>query len=186
MPQKREVFTYFVALLTPMPAQRMRKHSFHIFQLSCLCLTANMRKLPSVKLQGVDSSCPRCRLDGVIMPAQSYFSNFEGSVAVCTTVACPDKCREAEASFRAEMLHVSLVDSHAKASFRKFFSSTHKSLKSKSVPVARSLTSSVSSTEWLQFKRSAVKCLTTVLFATTTSSDITGTAEESRQSTYIE
>ena len=48
-----------ISLLTPMPELRMRKNLFNIFQLSCLCLTYDAPDLPSVNLQGIDTSDPR-------------------------------------------------------------------------------------------------------------------------------
>ena len=86
-----ETFTDMIELLTPMPELRSRRHLFYLFQLSCLCLTSQIPRLPAVKFQGVDSGDPRCRLSGVILPAQSYLANVVGSVAVCTTEAYLDK-----------------------------------------------------------------------------------------------
>ena len=90
-----------VALLTPMRELRMRKHLFHIFQLSCFCLTANIPELATVKDWAVDNKDHRCRLAEVIMPSQSYFSNVAGSVAVCITEACLDQYRELDDSFNS-------------------------------------------------------------------------------------
>ena len=82
-----EVFTDMVVTLMGMPELKMRKHLFHLFQLSCLCLTSKSSELPAVKFSGVDCSEPRSRLFDVIMPAQSYLANVSGAVAACTTEA---------------------------------------------------------------------------------------------------
>ena len=57
-----EVFTDMVVTLMGMPELKMRKHLFHLFQLSCLCLTSKSPELPAVKFSGVDCSEPRSRL----------------------------------------------------------------------------------------------------------------------------
>ena len=76
-----------VATLMGMPELKMCKHLFHIFQLSCLCLTSKMPELPAIKFSGVDCNESCSRLFDVIMPAQSYLANMSSAVAACTTEA---------------------------------------------------------------------------------------------------
>ena len=51
-----EAITDIIELLTPMSELRTRKNFFYIYQLSCLCLTAQLSDLPVVKFQGVKQS----------------------------------------------------------------------------------------------------------------------------------
>ena len=94
-----EVFTDMVVTLMGMPELKMRKHLFHIFQLSCLCLTSKSPELPAVKFSGVDCSEPRSRLFDVIMPAQSYLANISSAVAACTTEASLGTFKDLELRF---------------------------------------------------------------------------------------
>ena len=70
-----EVITDVVSFLMELPEMRVRKHLFHIFRLSCLCLTSVSPELPGVKFPGVDCNDSRSRLFDVIIPAQSYLAN---------------------------------------------------------------------------------------------------------------
>ena len=155
-----ETFTDMIGLLTPMPELRSRRHLFHLFQLSCLCLTSQIPKLPAIKFQGVNSSDPRCRLSSVLLPAQSYLANVVGSVAVCTTEAYLEKYRELESRFISgnvagdPWVH---IDSFGKANFLKTLISAQKALKDKPRSASRSPSSSVSSTGCQRRNRSPIK-----------------------------
>ena len=95
-----EVIIDVVSFLMELPEMRVRKHLFHIFQLSCLRLTSISPELPAVKLPGVDSSDPRSRVFDVIMPAQSYLANVADSVSICTTEASLSIYKDLEARFQ--------------------------------------------------------------------------------------
>ena len=82
-----------------MPELKLRKHSFYIFQLNCLCLTSKLPELPAIKFSGVDCNDPRSKLFDVIMPAQSYLANVANSVAVCTTEASLGTFKDLEFRF---------------------------------------------------------------------------------------
>ena len=169
-----ETFNDMVELLTPMPELRSRRHPFFLFQLSCLCLTSQMRNLPAVKCPGVDKSDLRCRLTDVIVPAQYYLSNVAGSVAVCTTESCLYKYRELESSFASGNVAGDfwvLIHSFGKANFPKTLISAQKALRDKPRSGKRSLTSSVSSTRGRSRNRSPNKNNKGVNFGTTSFSD---------------
>ena len=166
-----ETFTDMLELLTPMPELRSRRNLFFTFQLSCLCPTSQVPDLPAIKVQGVDSSDPRCRLSDVILPAQSYFSNVAGAVPVCTTEACLDKYREIESSFASGNVAGDpwvQVDSFGIANFQKTLISTL------GYPASASL---VSSTARRQLERSPEKNKKGVKFGASSFSDATVPAE---------
>ena len=69
MKDNPEVITDVVSFSMELHEMRSRKHLFHIFRLSCLCLTSVSPELPAVKFPGVDCSETHSRLFDVIMPA---------------------------------------------------------------------------------------------------------------------
>ena len=124
-----------VAFLMCMPELKLRKHLFYIFQLSCLCLTSKLPKLPAIKFSGVDCNDPRSRLFDVIMPAQSYLANVANSVAVCTTEASLDAFKDLEFRFSSGNVSGdpwSHADSFGKANLHQTLIAVYKAL-SKSV-----------------------------------------------------
>ena len=126
-----EVFTDMVAFLMSMPELKLRKHSFYVFQLSCLCLTSKLPELPAIKLSGVDCNDPRSRLFDVIMPAQSYLANVVNSVAVCTTEASLGTFKDLEFRFSSGNVPGdpwSHVDSFGKANLHKTLIAVYKAL----------------------------------------------------------
>ena len=74
-----------VDFLSKLPALRERKHVFHLFKLSCLCLTDMSPNLPLVTFGNVSTANPSCRSTDVILPVQSLLANLPQSVPVCTT-----------------------------------------------------------------------------------------------------
>ena len=144
-----EVITDMVALLMDMPELKMRKHLFHTFQLSCLCLTTKLPELPAVKFPGSDCSDPRSRLLDVIMPAQSNLANVADSVAACTIEASLGTFKDLEARFSGgnvagnPWVH---VDSFGKSNFHKALISVHEALV-KSMPPDLESASTTSSKE---------------------------------------
>ena len=126
-----EVFTDMVAFLMGMPELKLRKHFFYIFQLSCLCLTSKLPKLPAIKFSGVDCNDPRSRLFDVIMPAQSYLANVANSVAVCTTEASLGTFKDLEFRFSSGNVPGdtwSHVDSFGKANLHETLIAVYKAL----------------------------------------------------------
>ena len=131
-----------VATLIEMPELKMRKHLFHIFQLSCLCLTSKLPELPAV-----DCSEPRSRLFEVIMPAQSYLANVVSAVAVCTTEASLGTYKDLEFRFCRGNVSGdpwSHVDSFNRANIHKTLVAVYKAL-GRSVPPDAECASSSSS-----------------------------------------
>ena len=62
-----------------------RANLYHLFQLSCLCLTSSAPDLPHVVFGEVDTSKPHCRLTDVILPAQSFLNGVPDSIPVVTS-----------------------------------------------------------------------------------------------------
>ena len=75
------------AFLIGMPALTARPHLFHLFRLSCMCLTEASVPLPAIKFHNVDSSDSFCRLSDVLFPAQSYLAHVPGAIPYCVTEA---------------------------------------------------------------------------------------------------
>ena len=127
-----EVFLDMVDFLAPLPELRSRKHLFHLFQLSCLCLTEEGMELPPVKFQGVNSADPKSRLIDVILPAQSYLAQVPNSVTECISETSLMKYRELEDKCSRGIVagdpwvH---VDYFGRSHFQKILSTLFKSLK---------------------------------------------------------
>ena len=66
-----------------MPALTARSHLFHLFRLSCMCLTEASVPLPAIKFHTVDSSDSFCRLSDNSFPAQSYLAHNLGAIRHC-------------------------------------------------------------------------------------------------------
>ena len=79
-----------VAFLADYPALRTRPRIYHLFKLSCLCLTDSAPDLPAVTFGSIDSSCNDCRLSSVILPVQSSIVNVPGSVSLYTSDSALD------------------------------------------------------------------------------------------------
>ena len=155
-----EVIVDVVSFLKDLPEMRARKHLFHIFRLSCLCLTSNSPELPAVKFPGVDCSDPRCRLFDVIMPAQSYFANVADSVSICTTEASLSTYKDLEARFSSGNVAGdpwAHVDSFGKAGFHKVLTTLHKTLMKNTTPDCASNVGSSASGSGKQRKFSPAK-----------------------------
>ena len=88
-----------VTLLTGMPALYTRPHLFHLFRLSCVCLTEISTSLPAIKFHSADSSDVLCRLSDVLFPAQAYLAYVPGSVNDCVTEAALTRYHLLEAKF---------------------------------------------------------------------------------------
>ena len=88
-----------VTLLTGMPALYTRPHLFHLFRLSCMCLTEISTSLPAINIHSADSSSVRCRLSDVLFPAQAYLAYVPGSVNRCVTEAALTRYHLLEAKF---------------------------------------------------------------------------------------
>ena len=73
------------AFLIGMPALTARPHLFHLFRLSCMCLTEASVPLPAITFHTVDSSDSICRLSDVLFPAQSYSAHVPGAIPHCIT-----------------------------------------------------------------------------------------------------
>ena len=73
-----------VTYLTDLQILRSRPRIYHLFKLSCLCLTDVAPDLPAVTFGSVDSSRMDCRQSAVIKPVQSFIMNVPGSVGICT------------------------------------------------------------------------------------------------------
>ena len=73
------------AFLIRMPSLTARPHLFHLFRLSCMCLTEASVPLPAIKFHIVDSSDSFCRLSDVLFPAQSYSAHVPGAIPYCVT-----------------------------------------------------------------------------------------------------
>ena len=126
-----EIFLDMVAFLTPLPELRARKPLFHLFQLSCLCLTEEGVDLPPVKFQGANTADPKCRLSDVIVPAQSYLAQVPDSVTECTSEASLVKYHELEDTFSRGIVAGdpwSNDDSFERSHFQKILSTVFKSL----------------------------------------------------------
>ena len=155
-----EVFTDMVATLIEMPGLKMRKHLFHVFQLSCLCLTTKLPELPAVKFPGVDCSEPRSRLFEVIMPAQSYLANVASAVSVCTTEASLGTFKDLELRFCSGNVSGdpwSHVDSFNRANIHKTLIAVYKALGSSVPPDAECASNSSSKEGRKQRKQSPNK-----------------------------
>ena len=92
-------FSDMVNLLSSMPELRNRAHLYHLFQLSCMCLTENTPLLPSIRFHDVDAQRPKCSLDDVLLPAQSYLARVLEALSVCTKDDSLSKLREKEQEF---------------------------------------------------------------------------------------
>ena len=88
-----------VDLFVSLPALRNRLRVFHLFRLSCLCVTESSPTLPAIRFQGADSSDPNCRLSTILLPSQSFLTTVPNSVASCVTEAALGRFRELEARF---------------------------------------------------------------------------------------
>ena len=162
-----------IAFLTPLPKLRARKHLFHLFQLSCLCLTEESIELPPVKFQGVNSSDPKSRLSDVILPAQSYLAQVHDSVTECTKEASLAKYQELDDKFSRGIVAGdpwSHVDYFGRSHFLKILSTVFKSLKDIPAPTFRQTGSSSSSADERRTGRSPDKRPQKVLFAEVTTS----------------
>ena len=73
-------FTERVDSLVTMPELQSRSHLYHLFRLSCLCLSEDTALLPAIKFHDVDAQSPRCRLSDVLLPAQSYLAAVPNGV----------------------------------------------------------------------------------------------------------
>ena len=80
-----DVIHDIVSYLVSLPALKSRPHIYHLFKLSCLCLTDVSKELPIVKSGGIDTSNLQCTMNNVILPVQSFLSNVPGSVDVCSS-----------------------------------------------------------------------------------------------------
>ena len=85
-----DVISDMVNYLVSLPSLTSRPHLYHLFKLSCLCLTDVAKELPVVKSGGIDTSNLQCSMNNVVIPVQSFLSNVPGSVDVCTTDSCLD------------------------------------------------------------------------------------------------
>ena len=94
-------FTDSVKLLSAMPQLRNRLHLYRLFRLSCICLTEDTHLLPPVRFQDVDSQSPRCRLDDVLLLAESYLARVPDSIPVCTNETSLPNFRELEDHFNS-------------------------------------------------------------------------------------
>ena len=88
-----------VTLLTGMPALYTRTHLFHLFRLSCMCLTEISTSLPAIKFHSADSCDVLCRLSDVLFSAQAYLVYVPGSVNHCVTEAASTRYHFREAKF---------------------------------------------------------------------------------------
>ena len=75
------------AFLIGMPALTARPHLFHLFRLSCMCLTEASVPLPAIKFHTVDSSDSFCRLSDVLFLAQSNSAHVPVAIPYCVTEA---------------------------------------------------------------------------------------------------
>ena len=74
-----------VDYLSTLPALKERAHVYHLFNLSCLCLTTKSPSFPVVSFGSIRTDNLSCRSTDVILPVQSFFANLSQSVPVCTT-----------------------------------------------------------------------------------------------------
>ena len=85
-----------IADLISLPPLRNRPRLFHLFRLSCLCLTESSPVLPTIRFQGADSSDPNCRMSTILLPAQSYLATVPYSVVSCISEAALSKFHQLE------------------------------------------------------------------------------------------
>ena len=140
-----------VGFLVALPALRSRKSLFHLFRLSCLCLTESGIELPAIKFHEVDTSKPKCRFTDMLLPAQSYLANCSQSVSYCTSESSIAKFREMDSQFSSGQFAGdpwTHVDAFGRSAFQKSLMTTFKGLKPTPVKVIAgpSRCSSVSST----------------------------------------
>ena len=155
-----EVITDVVSFLMELPEMRVRKHLFHIFRLSCLCLTSVSPEVPAVKFPGVDCSDPRSRLFDVIMPALSYLANVADSVSICTTEASLSTYRDLEARFSSGNVAgdpSAYVESFGKSNFHKVLTTVYKALMNDATPDCESNAGSLVCGSGKQRKQSPAK-----------------------------
>ena len=139
-------FTDMVDLLVTMPELQSRPHLYHLFRLSCLCLSEDTVLLPAIKFHDVDAQSPRCRLRDVLLPAQSYLATVPNGVAYCTSEASLEKFIELEQQFNSGSVSSdpwSHVDSFGYTKFQKILTSVYMS----SYGVSKGTTSSRSASE---------------------------------------
>ena len=155
-----EVITDVVSFLMESHEMRVRKHLFHIFRQSCLCLTSNSPELPAIKFSRVDCSDPRSRLFDVIMPAQSYLANVADSVSICTTEASLSTYKDSDARFSSGNVAGdpwAHVDSFGKTSFHKVLTTVHKTLVKNTTADCESNAGFLASGKGKHFKQSPSK-----------------------------
>ena len=90
-----------VDFLVSMPELQNRPHLCRFFRQSCPCLSEETTLLPAIKFQDGDAQSPRCRLNDVLLPAQSYSTMSPNGIDHCTSEASLDKCRELEQQFNS-------------------------------------------------------------------------------------
>ena len=86
---------FFITL----PFLRTRPYLFHLFRLSCLCLTSESPELPKITLGSTNNSKLECILSEVFFPVQSYLTDVPSGAAVCVEAASLANFSEVEAQF---------------------------------------------------------------------------------------
>ena len=118
--------------LIPIPVFRSRTRLFHLLRLCCRCITEEHQAIPAIRFQDVDTSSSRCRLSAVVLPAQSYSTNYHGAVSVCTTEDTLTNYKELEGQFSSGQLAGdpwAHVDVFGQANFVKTLTRAFKNLK---------------------------------------------------------
>ena len=117
------------AFLIGLPTLTARPHLFHLFRLSCMCLTEASVPLPAIKFHTVDSSDSICRLSDVFIPAHSYLAHVPGTIIYCVTESALTRYHLLGAKFSSGNVSGdswSHVDSFGQISIHKELLAAHK------------------------------------------------------------
>ena len=180
--QMKDVVSFLVAL----PAMRTRKNLFHLFRLSCLCLTEGGADLPAIKFHKVDSSKPKCRFVDMLLPAQSYLASCSQAIAYCTSESSLGKFRSLDNQFNSGQFAGdpwTHVDTFGRSSFQKSLMTTFKGLKPTPVKVVTipSRSSSISSTVGRNVLPGSGGAQERTLFGNISSTEVSKTVEDLKE-----
>ena len=122
-----------VDFLSNLPTLRERGHIYHLFKLSCLCLTDKSSTLPIVRFGAGNTDVLNCRSTDVILPVQSILANLPYSVPVCTSDSALEDFKALTADFGVSGLDTNYdpwrsVDLFSRAKIHKRLSARYISL----------------------------------------------------------
>ena len=137
---KPDAFHDMVNILSKLPALKERKHIYHLFRKSCLCLTDKAPSLPVVHFGSARTDAPCCRVTVVVLPVQSFFAHLPQSVPLCTSDQSLEDYLHLSIDFFQTGLDTSYVPWHSvdyfgRSKIHKRLTTTHKTLlREKEIP----------------------------------------------------